>query len=117
MAQTPSTAGLFTTVKNTSGGSRLFGFLRKGGMRLAANETVTIPGNVVSTLGGQTSQRRFKALEAALRSEALAIVSTPAVYLYDAHHGRTRQLAISNELLGVVDPGWEASGSSDFVQE
>ena len=117
MAQNANTACLYTTVKNVSGVERVFGFLGARGMRLAAAEVVTIPGNLISALGkgGVGAQRKFKGLERSLdQNGSLEIVSTPAVHLYDAIHDRTRLLALQNKVLGVVDPCWYSSGSSDF---
>jgi len=116
MAQNANTDCLYTTVKNVSGKERVFGFLGPRGMRLAVNEVVTVRGNLIQTLGGQTSARRFKALERALdQNGSLEIVSTPAVHLYDAVQDRTRQLALQNNALGIVDPCWDSSGSSNFA--
>jgi hypothetical protein len=121
MAQNANTDCLFTTVKNVSGSERTFGYLGARGKRLAADETVTIPGNLVSYLGGggaangMYQQRRFKALQRSLDDNgSLEIVSTPAVHLYDPLQDRTRQLALVGGQLGVVDPCWYSSGSSDF---
>lgn len=117
MAQNANTACLYTTVKNISGSERVFGFLGARGMRLTADETVTIPGNLISALGkgGVGSQRKFKGLERSLdANSSLEIISTPAVHLYDPIHDRTRILALQGEVLGVVDPCWASSGSSGF---
>jgi len=117
MAQNANTECLYTTVKNVSGVAKAFGFLGAHGKRLNAGETVTIPGDLVSALGGggKWSQRRFKALERSLDSLGfLQIVSTPAVHLYDPLEDRTRALAFVGGQLGVVDPCWLSSGSSAF---
>jgi len=121
MAQNGNTDCLFTTVKNVSGVERQFGFLGPRGKRLAADETFTIPGDLVSYLGGgggangSYKQRPFKALERALDvNGSLEIVNSPAVHLYDPIQDRTRQLALVGGQLGVVDPCWYSSGSSDF---
>lgn len=115
MAQTPTTGGLHTTVRNTSGKTRSFGFLGAHGKRLAPNESFTQPGDLVSKLGNQLSQRRFNSLEGALGVRgSLEIVSSPAVYLYDEEDDRTQELALQGGLLGVTDPQWDSSGSSDF---
>lgn len=119
MAQNANSACLFTTVKNVSGTERVFGFLGARGMRLSAAEVVTIPGDLVAALGngGVGPQRRFKGLTRSLdQNGSLAIVSTPGVHLYDSVHDRTRVLALQGQLLGVVDPCWDSSGSSGFSQ-
>lgn len=117
MAQDANTACLYTTVKNVSGAERVFGYLGARGMRLAAAEVVTIPGNLVSALGkgGTGSQRKFKGLERSLdQNSSLAIISTPYVHLYDSIHDRTRILALQGEVLGLLDPCWDSSGSLSF---
>ena len=102
--------GLYTTVKNTSGAARVFGFLGAHGKRLAANETYTVPGDLVATLGkgGRGGQRQFKALEKALETNKIDIVSSPAVYLTDATDGSRDQLKLDNNTLGTTTPptGW-----------
>lgn len=115
MSQTANTDCLYTSVKNVSGAARTFGYLRERGMRLAANEVATVPGDLVGRLGATTSKRKFKALERSLTTnESLQIISTPALFLFDPVHDRVRQVTLYNEQLGVVDPCWDASGSSDF---
>ena len=103
-------SGLYTTVKNTSGAARVFGFLGSHGKRLASNETYTVPGDLVASLGngGRGAQRQFKALESALATAKLDIVSSPAVYLTDATDGSRDQLSLNNNTLGTVTPptGW-----------
>lgn len=115
MAQNANTACLYTTVKNISGKTRVFGFLGPRGMRLAPGETVTVRGDLIGRLGNMTSARRFKALERSLDiNGSLQIISTPAVHLYDPVAERTRVLAFQNGVLGVTDPCWDSSGSSNF---
>jgi hypothetical protein len=102
--------GLYTTVKNTSGSARVFGFLGPHGKRLAANETYTVPGDLVATLGnsGRGGQRQFKALEKALETNKIDILSSPAVYLLDADDNSVDQLRVNDDTLGTVTPptGW-----------
>lgn len=117
MPYTPVTSGLYTTVENTSGADKVFGFLGTHGKRLEAGETFTVPGDLVAKLGAQRSQRKFKALEAALTEGDLKIVSSPAVYLYSADSEVTRELALDGLVIGTVDPQWDpdGTGTSDFV--
>lgn len=117
MPYTPVTSGLYTTVENTSGKAAVFGFLGTHGKRLAANATYTVPGDLVTKLGSQRSQRKFKALEAALVTGELKIVSSPAVYLYSAEDDTTGQLVLQGAVLGTVAPQWDpaGTGTSDSV--
>lgn len=111
MSTTPVTTGLYTTVENTSGAAAVFGFLGTHGRRLAANATYTVPGDLVSALGGgalntKKSARQFKALEKALKAGDIKIVSSPAAYLYDATLEKTSELSLDDGTLGVIDPRW-----------
>jgi hypothetical protein len=100
--------GLYTTVKNTSGGEATFGFLGLRGKRLANNATYTVPGDLSSKLGSQRSQRQFKALEKSLVDGNLVIVSSPAVYLSDTSTSAIKQLNLTGGTLGVANPvGWD----------
>jgi hypothetical protein len=102
--------GLYTTVKNTSGAARVFGFLGAHGKRLANNETYTVPGDLVSTVGkgGRGGQRQFKALEKALEQGTLVITKSPAVYLTDEDDGSIDQVNLDADTLGTKSPeGWD----------
>jgi hypothetical protein len=101
-------SGLYTTVKNTSGADATFGFLGLHGKRLASNATFTVPGDLVAKLGGQRSQRQFKALERALAMGDLIIVSSPAVYLTDTADGSHDQVTLSSNTVTTTGPqGWD----------
>lgn len=119
MAQNANTDCLRTTVKNTSGSARHFGFLGAGhkGKTLAANETYTQPGDLAATLGAMRDQRRFEALERCLESGALIIVKSPGVFLFDETAERTQVLALNGGDLGKVDPCYDDAGSSTFVDD
>jgi hypothetical protein len=95
---------LYTTVRNTSGSARAFGFLGDHGMRLAADEQVTVRGNLVDQVSGH--RRSFTALERALEDQALAILKTPGVHLYDDTNDEVKILSLDAGALGSVDPCW-----------
>lgn len=102
--------GLYTTVKNTSGAARVFGFLGAHGKRLENNETYTVPGDLVATVGkgGRGGQRQFKALEKALETGTLVITKSPAVYLTDEDDGSIDQVKLDENTLGTKSPeGWD----------
>jgi hypothetical protein len=100
-------SGLYTTVKNTSGATATFGFLGLHGKRLAADATFTVPGDLVAKLGGQRSQRQFKALESALEDGNLVIVNSPAVYLTDVDDGSIDQVQVDDGVVKTTSPeGW-----------
>ncbi|NDD52767.1 hypothetical protein EBZ39_02615 [bacterium] len=109
-----TTTDLYTTVKNVSGQSIVFGFLGVRGKRLDNNATYSQPGDLVTKLGTKRSQRQFKALERALTSGALAIVKSPSVYLLDEAGTTTAELALQGRVLGTTAPSY--TGGGNFVQ-
>ena len=111
---TNTTTDLYTTVQNTSGADRVFGFLSKHGKRLANNATFTVPGDLVGALGAQRSQRQFQAFERALNSGALTIIKSPSVYILDEDGVGTAELAMAGRVLGTTVPSFDGGGS--FVQ-
>lgn len=97
--------GLYTTVKNVSGSSRVFGFLGTHGKRLANNETYTVRGDLVATLGAKKSSRQFKALEKCLEDGDL-VLSSPALYLNE--NGSYYQVTVGEGAIGLGGPdGWD----------
>lgn len=115
MATPASRDELYTTVENLLDTDRVFGFLGPRGMRLAAGEVVTVRGNLVATLGGSTSSRKFKALERAVASGSLRIRNTPAPIFWDATDEVAKTLSINNSVLGIVDPTYSSSDSANFA--
>lgn len=111
---TNNTTDLYTTVQNTSGSAKVFGFLGKHGKRLADEETFTVPGDLVGALGAERSQRRFKALERALLDGAIEITKSPSVYLRSEDNSGTAELAAQGRVLGTTAPSYKGGG--DFVQ-
>jgi len=104
-------SGLYTTVKNTSGAEATFGFLGARGKRLANNETYTVPGDLVASLGkgGRGGQRQFKALERALSDGNLVIVNSPAVYITDTDDGSIDQVTVTADVVDTTTPaGWDS---------
>lgn len=99
---------LYTTVRNTSGHEAVFSFIPPHGRRMAADEQLTVAGNLVDRLAKQTSNRGFKALERALQSGALAIIATPTTFVYDEAGDATHGVGIAGGALGEVDPCWAA---------
>lgn len=101
----PTTIGLYTTVRNTSGRARSFGFLGKHGRRLAAGETYTEPGDLAQK-AARRGVRHFKGLERSLLAGRLAIVVGPAPTVRDATTGDAKVLTLVNGVLGIGDPSW-----------
>lgn len=103
---------LYSTVKNTSGGSRVFSFLPPHGRTLANNEELTLFGDIRAAVGGNQGaeysvrRRGMAGLEAAIASGDLQILETPAQLLVDTVTGATKMLAINNGTVNDVDPCW-----------
>lgn len=107
---------LYTTVKNVSGKTLTFGFLGAHGKTLANNATYTVPGDLVTKLGAQRSQRKFKALERALTTNLLDIVRSPSVYVLSETGSVTKELAMnSSSQLGTSNPSWQGAGGGGFA--
>lgn len=116
MATNPSAEELYTTIENISGVERFYGFLGPRGMRLAAGEVVTIPGDLISSLGHMAQyngkRRAFDAMERALKAGDLQINSRPAPVLYDSEDELPRSIAVVGGVLGVVNPYYNEEPSS-----
>jgi hypothetical protein len=100
---------LYTTVQNTSGAETVFSFLPPHGRTMAAQEQLTVAGNLVDRLAVKTSRRQFQALERALAAGVIAIIATPSVIVYDdtiASGAALDPQAIG--FTGMVDPCWGA---------
>lgn len=113
----PTTSSdLYTTVKNVSGKTLTFGFLGAHGKTLDNNATYTVPGDLVTKLGAQRSQRKFKALERALTENLLDIVKSPSVYLLSETGSVTKELAMnSSSQVGTSNPSWQGAGGGGFA--
>ena len=105
---------LFTTVKNTSGVSKVFSFLPWNGKRLAADEEYTFVGGIVEGLAANPSftLRKTAALARALVSGDLTIVNTPAPILYDNTLDESKALTLDSGTLATADPSWAGAGES-----
>lgn len=107
---------LYTHVINLTGKTKTFGFLGKHGMRLAANEQVTVPGDLRQTIS--QNARKFAAMESVLDDNKIAIVKTPPPLLYDEDDDNVKVLSLSNATLGISDPEWglySSSGQSPYT--
>ena len=111
------TSCLYSTVKNTSGVSRVFGFLPPHGRTLAIDEEFTVFGDVRQNLGGnqggeRSVQRRANtAFEAAVESGALEILNTPSPIFQDTVTQLPKMLQVANGTISAVDPCWHNSVS------
>lgn len=108
---------LYSTVKNTSGGRKTFGFLPPHGRTLAANETLTIWGDIresVISFERTSARRNIIALENALYRGDIDIIHTPAQIIADPANpgsGTSRMLTVTNGALGMSPPCWNTPTS------
>lgn len=106
-----NTSCLYSTIRNTSGQAKVFGFLPPHGRKLAINEEFTIFGGVqesVIRMDRVTSRRNIQALEQAIARGDIVIVQTPAP-LFEAN-GVTKMLKMTDgNAIIVDDPCWASS--------
>ena len=109
------TSCLYSTVKNISGGAKIFGFLPPHGRELAAAEEFTVFGDIRQNLGGNRGSERSvhrrdnAAFEAAVEAGDLEIVSTPSPILEDVTLEIPKMLKLDSGTLSTVDPCWHNS--------
>lgn len=115
MAGGLDTRCLYSTIKNTSGGRKKFGFLPPHGRELAANEEFTVFGDIKAAIvpfERTNARRNIVAFERALLRGDLEVINTPAVILEDdSNPGSSKQLNLRNGTLGTLDPCWNRSTS------
>lgn len=106
------TSCLYTTVKNTSGVTKVFGFLPPHGRTLANNEEFTVFGNILQLLGvnqgagAGVARRSQAAFEAAVESGDLTVVQSPSQILKDISTGDSKMLQVDGGVIDAVDPCW-----------
>ena len=103
---------LQTKVRNMSGNEAFFGFLPPHGKRLASGEEYTFFGSPEALLASVTKKRQRTALQNALTTGKVVLVSTPAVHAYDATLDVTKILGVTNGSVTVSEPCWGAYSSS-----
>jgi hypothetical protein len=109
------TSCLFSTVRNTSGETKTFGFLPPHGRKLNNDEEFTIFGHVTEAIirhDRTESRRSVSAFLAATQRGDITVVSTPAPILHDEDGDRSQMLTFRGGNLGVADPCWTSSVSA-----
>lgn len=108
---TYDTTCLYSTVKNISGSSMVFPALPPHGVRLDANEEMTVFGNILEAVnrGDRSGRKHMDSLESALAHGYLEIRNTPAPILTDETTADVQMLILNNGALGVANPCWETS--------
>jgi hypothetical protein len=107
----PTQGCLFSTIKNTSGGEKHFGFLPPHGKTLDANEEITVFGdiaNLVRRNAGHHNLRAQNALAQAIADGDLTVVSTPCVIVYDEADLASYRIGSNNATFEVYEPNWES---------
>lgn len=93
---------MHTTLKNTSGATRVFSFIPPHGRELADNAEVEIQGDLQSRI---RTERARKAFEDAVASGEITIVNTPAVLIDDdSSPGTIKQVVVIGGSLALDDP-------------
>jgi hypothetical protein len=106
------TTCLYSTVQNTSGQRKKFGFLPPHGRELDADEEFTVLGQIVESvvrIKRVTSRRHLAAFEAAVARGDMKIVKTPNPILQDVVTDATKMVELDNGSLTAVDACWETS--------
>ncbi len=111
---------LYSTVKNTSGGRKKFGFLPPHGRELAANEEFTVYGDVreaIIRFERTEARRSIIAFENAIERRDITIISTPNPILEDhMAPNASKMIRLNGGVLGVVDPCWDFPQSSSISE-
>lgn len=115
---TYETGCLYTTIKNVSGQTMKFGFLPPHGRELDDAEELTILGDIVNAVVRAqrvTSKRNHDALLKALDgsnatgSKLLAIVKSPAVFVFDEDSEETYIVVSSSDAVDLAAPCTDTS--------
>lgn len=111
---------IFSTVKNTSGGTKKFGFLPPHGRELTANEEFTVFGSILEAVANAngdrvTSRRHMVAFEAAIERGDIEIMNTPAPILQDQTTSAVKMLRLNSGALGTIDPCWTRTAESELT--
>jgi len=96
---------LNTVIKNTSGGTRVFGFIPPHGVKLGNNETYSVPGDIIAAMSAGDSilaRRRIAAFRKALENGDITIVSTPAVAFTTSYNDLGSVVLSVNNSTGAV---------------
>ena len=103
---------LYSTVQNTSGGQKIFGFLPPHSVQLDADEEYTVFGDIRQCL---TTRRDQQAFAAAIDRGDLAIISTPAPIIVDFVSGLSKMLHVASGVITVTAPCFDVSDSLDVT--
>lgn len=117
MALTLDTRSLFSTVKNTSGKTKIFGFLPPHGKELANNEEFSCFGHITEAVRKgdyAESRRNMHALQAAIQRGDLDIIQTPNPILEDVEGQLGSKMVVNHRgTLTLFSTSWDASYFSE----
>lgn len=103
-----TTSCLVTQVKNVSGAELQVSCWPPHGKTFAIAESVTLYGDLFSTMAAyRKPQRNLASLMTLLTTGKLAIIKSPAPVMYDATLDRNSILDIDNGVIYAKDPCWE----------
>jgi hypothetical protein len=108
---------LYSTVKNTSGGTKKFGFLPPHGRELTADEEMTVFGSIleaVTRFERATDRRQHQGLASALDRGDLEILGLPNPLVFDATLSAAKMIKVDNGSVVVADPCFATSDSADI---
>jgi hypothetical protein len=106
----PTAGCLFTIVKNTSGGTKHFGFLPPHGVTLDADEELHIFGDIFSAIFRGAGHRRKHiqdALGVAITDGDLEIVTSPCTVIYDEVDLASYRVGVYNGTVRAQTPDWD----------
>lgn len=109
---------LYSTVKNTSGQAKFFGFLPPHGKKLAAAEEYSVFGSILEAVVRHhraTDRRQQQGLAQALNNGDITLVKTPAPFLQDTVTSLVKIIQLTSGSLVVADPCFTASDSESDI--
>ena len=105
----PTSGCLFSILKNTSGGTKHFGFLPPHGVTLTDNQEISVFGDVYAAVyrnGGHKGLRAQNSLAQALADGDLEIISTPCAIVYDVDDASYR-IGLKNAGAIATEPSYD----------
>lgn len=95
-----------SSVKNISGATIVVTYLGPRGVTLAANEIVTVPGDVRQTVQARGNRDYTAFLGDVFTRKAIDILHTPNPILYDKAAAEPVMVRVNNGTLAAVDVCW-----------
>lgn len=93
-----------TVLRNASGAAKFFAYLPPHGATLAAEEEVTVDGDLFSMLSALVRPAKKDAFIADINAGNIEVVSTPSIILEDATTGASKVVELNNGSLVLDEP-------------